>query len=136
MCLHCDIPTKKSRHSVVRMLSQRKRKGGRDESGLASNLIISTFLPRANIDKVEQALALVETMREMNDIGSGLHLLVLDTRTMQAFDVRIGSNLDRSVCWINTQGRQVIFDSVVQLVRGISTSSCALIQEPVSKLTR
>lgn len=59
-----------------------------------SNLIISAFFPRTNVDKVEQTLALVEAMHKQAQTGTILHLPIPDAGSMQTLNICVRPNDD------------------------------------------
>lgn len=133
MCLHCRLLTKKSRHSVmfhqpsVHLTVYFIR---------TSNLIISAFFPRTNVDKVEQTLALVEAMHKLAQTGTILHLSIPDTGSLQTLNICVSPNHNLSIVHVNLDPFEVIFDSGLQLIRSISTTCLVLVQELLLELNQ
>lgn len=101
-----------------------------------SNLVISAFFPRTNVDKVEQTLALVEAMHKQAQISTILHLSIPNAGSMQTLNVCVRPNDDLSAVYVNLDRLQVIFDPKLQLIRSISTTCLVLVQKLLLELDR
>lgn len=75
-------------------------------------------------------------MDKQPQVGGTLHLPISDTGRIQTLDICIRSHHNLNTVWINPERLDVILDSSMQLVRGISAAYLSLIKEPPLELNR
>lgn len=99
-----------------------------------SNLVVRSFLPIANIHKIEQRLTLVETDHKTAQARAADHLSIPYTCILEILDICVGSDHYLGAVQVKVEGLEIRDDSIVELICGFFATVFAIVQELLMEL--